>query len=71
MNWLCANLSKTISVQSVLLKLMFLIIKNSDFLVSFWISKHQGRVFDMIKYAWESNKLMVHGFNEMKLLIKT
>lgn len=44
------------------------LIDDSNFIVCFWDGRHQGRTYEMIKYALQSNKLVLHGFNELRLI---
>jgi hypothetical protein len=44
------------------------LIDDSNFLVCFWIGKKQGKTFDAIKYALKTNKLVLNGLNDLRLV---
>jgi len=44
------------------------LIDDSCFIVCFWEGKKQGRTFDLIKYALFQNRIVINGFNELKLI---
>jgi len=45
-----------------------MLIDDSNFLVCFWSGAKQGAVFDTIKTALEHNRMVLDGFNELKLI---
>lgn len=45
-----------------------LLIDNSNFIIVFWTGKKIGRTFDAIRYALVSNKIIISGLDELKLL---
>lgn len=44
------------------------IVDTSNFIICFWNGMLQGPVFNTIEYALEKNKLIVNGFNDLKLV---
>ena len=44
------------------------LIDNSNFVVCFWLGIKQGRTANAIKYALSTNKLMLNGLSELKLI---
>jgi uncharacterized phage-like protein YoqJ len=44
------------------------VIDSSSFVICFWNGKKQGRTFDMIKYSLLTNKLVLNGLNDLKLV---
>ena len=45
-----------------------LLIDGSSFLICFWEEKKQGRTFDMIKYSLATNKLVLNGLSDLKMI---
>lgn len=45
-----------------------LLIDESNFTICFWIGKKQGKTYDAIKHAHKSNKLILNGLEELKLI---
>jgi hypothetical protein len=43
-------------------------VDSSNFVICFWNGKHQGRTFSIIKYALSTNKLVLNGLNDLKLV---
>jgi hypothetical protein len=44
------------------------LVKDSNFIVCYWTGKKQGKTFDAIKQALQCNKIVLDGFNELKLI---
>lgn len=44
------------------------LVDNSNFVVCFWNGKLQGKTFKAIEYALSSNKLILNGLNDLKLI---
>lgn len=44
------------------------LVDNSNFVVAFWEHMRIGKTFDAIKYALDTNKLVLDGMNELKLI---
>lgn len=44
------------------------LVDDSAFLVCFWEGKHQGRTFNLLKYALAQNKIVLNGLDELKLI---
>lgn len=44
------------------------IVDDSNFVVAFWMGKKQGHTFETIKYALESNKLILNGCKNLRLI---
>ncbi|KKN00415.1 hypothetical protein LCGC14_1138030 [marine sediment metagenome] len=45
-----------------------LLIDDSNFVVCFWTGRKQGKAYDAIRYALRTNKLALHGLDELKLI---
>lgn len=45
-----------------------LLIQNSNFLIAFWNGRKIGRTYDMIWSSLSNNKIVLNGFDELKLL---
>ncbi|MFA5023363.1 MAG: SLOG family protein [Patescibacteria group bacterium] len=44
------------------------LIQDSNFIIYFWNGKKQGKTFDAIKYALETNKMALNALNDLKLI---
>lgn len=44
------------------------IVDNSNFVIAFWMGKKQGHTYDAITYALETNKLILNGLKDLKLI---
>lgn len=44
------------------------LVDHSNFIVCFWVGKKQGKVADVIKYALKTNKLVLNGLDDMRLV---
>lgn len=44
------------------------LIDASNFVVCFWAGNKQGKVFDAIKHALATNKIVLDGFNDLRLM---
>jgi len=44
------------------------LIDNSNFIICFWIGKKQGYTYESIQYALKTNKLILDGLNDLKLI---
>lgn len=44
------------------------LIDNSSFIICFWSGKKIGRTFEAIKYGLKANKIILDGFDELKLI---
>ena len=44
------------------------LIDDSNFIICFWEGKKTGRTFDLIKYALKKSRIVLNGFDELKLL---
>ena len=44
------------------------LIDSSSFVICFWVGKHQGRTYEAIKHALSTNKMVLNGLDELKLI---
>jgi hypothetical protein len=44
------------------------LVEESSFIICFWVGKKQGKTFETIKYALQNNKLVLNGFDDLKLI---
>jgi len=44
------------------------LVDDSNFIICYWIGKKQGKTFEAIKYALETNKLVLNGLDDLKLI---
>lgn len=44
------------------------LVSDCNWLLTFWIGKHQGNTFETMKYALDSNKMVYNGFDQLKLI---
>jgi uncharacterized phage-like protein YoqJ len=45
-----------------------LLVDSSSFVICFWMGKRQGSTFDCIEYCLQTNKLVMNGLNDLKML---